>query len=240
MNTNVTVTINSAVITPASSLNDLLQILGNVQKLEKKPTSKYLREQGGEPVAETADSSIRVYSCGYASYKNGSGVTVVFVPDCKLYTYEFDIHENGEMKDPTDRIKNSDEVDMTYELWTVAIALRGESQIERNAFDRKGDRGENTGSQEEAEEKDNDRVRTSSFPSPEGNYIFREEVKERLSKLTAKEQETIVWVHTYGYTHEEIADYLGIDRTTVTHRLASAEKKFGGEKAAELLLSKVA
>lgn len=219
-----------------ATLNELLAVLGDVTRAERKPGAVALQEQE-RLVAESQDGRIRAYANGYASYKNDVGRTVVFVPDCKSYRYDFDQHLDPDIKD-------SDEEDASEFPWMVAIALRAESQIEYHAFgysdDRKdGKKDDEDSANDNKKEDDGKGARPAHFPDPLLTVVLREEVKARLSRLTKKEQETLIWVHTFGYTQQEIADHLKIAQQVVGNRLLNAEDKFGGRDMAENLLSKV-
>lgn len=81
---NITINANGnskgTIINNETTLNELLGSLGNVTRAEKTPTPKKLSETGGTVVAK-ADGCM-AYSCGYAVYDNGSGRTVMWLPDC--------------------------------------------------------------------------------------------------------------------------------------------------------------
>lgn len=70
---------NVTVINNESTLNELLSSLGNVIREEKTPTPKKLSEIGGTVVAKA--EGCMAYSCGYAVYDNGSGRTVMWLPE---------------------------------------------------------------------------------------------------------------------------------------------------------------
>ena len=71
-----------------STLAELIAFIGEVKKAEKTPTPKKLTESGSPVIAE--DPGCLVYACGYAVYDNGSGRTVMWLPDCVSFTYYFD------------------------------------------------------------------------------------------------------------------------------------------------------
>lgn len=51
---------------------------------------------------------------------------------------------------------------------------------------------------------------------------------ETLARLTRRQRDVVVpWLQ--GYTHQEIADMLGVCRTAVTQRLLRARKRMRGE-----------
>ena len=81
-------------ITTETTLGELLAILNLGEKPHDTPTPKMLRETAGDPVAVSPDplgygDGCKVYANGYAVYDNGSGRTVVWLPDCTSFTYYF-------------------------------------------------------------------------------------------------------------------------------------------------------
>jgi RNA polymerase sigma factor (sigma-70 family) len=46
-----------------------------------------------------------------------------------------------------------------------------------------------------------------------------------LAAMTEKQREVFVLYHKYGWTQQQIAEYLGLDQTTVRDRLRYAVKK---------------
>lgn len=95
---NGNVTVNGSI-----TFNELMDRLGDVEKAAETPTSKKLRETAGDPIAQTEDGMILAYGNGYAVYDNGSGRTVVWIPDCGEFTYHFQTVASEDVKD-TDTI----------------------------------------------------------------------------------------------------------------------------------------
>lgn len=125
-------------ITENTTLGELITILGDVSKAEKTPTSKALRETAGDPIAES--DGIQVYANGYGIYDNGSGRTVVWVPDCVSFTYRFDpmkeSEKGGEIKEHIDLPEGF----LESQHWMLAMTLIGDHRVEMNMMNRTGSR----------------------------------------------------------------------------------------------------
>lgn len=236
---NVTInqTINVSSIPEDISLRDLLDILGDVEKAGSKPTPKALRERKLEdgsvqkiaPLAEAMDGACKVYANGYAVYANGIGTTVLWLPDCRTFTYQFDELKDKEKEYLPQRSQIGEDV-MDSQPWFMAVMLRGDHQVERNAMDRKSDRkGKNQKlSLDEITEKDEQEYEWRPgcrFENPEAAYIRKEMIQEQLAKLTEKQKEVFILYHKYGYSQQEIADILGVTQKAVDFRLKAAENK---------------
>ena len=84
-------------ITENTTLGELLKLLNLGEKPHEIPTPKKLRENAGKPVAlypmsgsvPVQNVECTVYSNGFAVYDNGSGRTVLWLPDCTSFTYIF-------------------------------------------------------------------------------------------------------------------------------------------------------
>ena len=79
------------IITAATTLGELIGMLNLGEKPNDTPTPKKLRETAGEPIAVSQDplgygEGSKVYANGYAVYDNGSGRTVIWLPDCTSFT----------------------------------------------------------------------------------------------------------------------------------------------------------
>lgn len=223
-------------VTEDTTLKELLEIIGAVDKAEKTPTAKALREKTHEdgtieeikPLAESVDGGCKVYDNGYAVYSNCTGTTVLWLPDCCSYTYQFDeLKENERNYMP--QKSTVDEDVLGSQPWFMAVMLRGDHQVETNSmnrqFDRKGARKE-LWDEDETEEKQNERWNAGyHFESPEAAYIRKEMLQEQLGKLTERQREVFILYHQCGYTQQEIADMLGLTQQAVDYRLAGAEKK---------------
>lgn len=173
----------------------------------KTPTARQLRESGEEPVAVREigpDGSLSVYPGGYAVYSNGSGTTVVSIGECGEYTYQFHDGEDG--------LPIESRLLLDGEDWSVAVALKGEEQIEANLMNRKGDR---RGSRQYVEEWEHIRVEEEA-PDVLDAIIQRDMLSELLDCLTERQREVVTAYFFDGLTQQQIADKLGIGRRTVT------------------------
>lgn len=222
------------------SLSDLLAILGDVEKAETTPTAKALSvktlEDGNEeeipPLVQALDGDCRLYDSGYAIYSNCSGHTVVWLPDCRTFTHYFDKLTDKE-KEYLPQSRHIGEDVLGSQPWFMAVLLRGDHQLERNAMDRKSDRkGKNQKlSLDEIAEKEDQEASWRPgcrFDNPETAYIRKETIDENLAKLTDKQREMFVLYHADGYTQEEIADMLGIRRQVVNKQLKAAKRRIKG------------
>lgn len=226
-------------ITENTTLGELISILGPVTKAAKTPTSRKLAEEAGEPIA--ANDDILVYANGYAVYDNGSGRTVVWVPSCTTFTYYFDpmkeSEKGGEIKQSIDLPEGF----LESQPWVLALTLIGDHRVEQNSMNRrmggrKGtkdydaeDNGDKDGDAEDAVEKSyrneynwrEDRI----GEDPLTIYIRKETRREMLESMTPEQREVFILYFQYGYKQREIADMLGIDRSSVRSRMNYALKK---------------
>ena len=232
-------TINTNTITENTTLAELIAILGPVIKAEKTPTSKALREEAGEPIAE--DDRCQVYANGYGVYDNGSGRTVVWVPSCVAFTYRFDpmkeSEKGGEIKETFDMPEGF----LESQPWPIALTLIGDHRVEQNSMNRRqggrkgtkdynaDDNGDRDGDAEEAVE---DSYRNEYTwredqigEDPETIYIRKETRREMLESMTDKQREVFILYFHYGYRQQEIADMIGISKQSVNERLDGAIKK---------------
>lgn len=217
------------------SLHDLLTLLGNVEKAETKPTPKVLRERklgdGSveriDPLVEAMGGDCKVFSNGYAVYTNGIGTTVLWLPDCRTFTYYFRELTDKE-KDYLTQKSTVDETVFDEQPWFIAVMLRGDHQVEQNAMNRTGGRmdKDKSISLDEITEKEEVEWRPGCrFENPESAYIRKETMQEQLAKLTDRQREVFVLYHRDGYSQQEIADMLGIGQRAVSFRLEAAESK---------------
>lgn len=225
-------------ITENTTLKELIDILGTVEKAAQTPTSKKLREEAGEPIASAMDCT--VYANGYAVYDNGTGRTVMWIPSCVSFTYHFDkLRENEKtFMSETDTLPEG----LLESLpWFSALTLIGDHRVEANAMNRRqgsrtgskdydsDDLGDKDGDVEEAYEKQYQKEynwrETHIGENPESIFIRKETRQEMLASMTEKQREVFVLYYQYGYTQQEIADKLGIDQTSIRDRLDGALKK---------------
>ena len=137
-------------ITPNSTFNELLARLqslagaseeetscnAELKKVSKRPTAKYLCENVA-PIASYFNCT--AYANGYAVYATDVATTVIWIPDCLSYSYQFAHLEKNELA------YLSDHSDLSAEFlgnlpWHITVALCGEDQAERRLMHRKGDR----------------------------------------------------------------------------------------------------
>ena len=223
-------------ITENTTLGELLAILGDVTKAGKTPTSKTLREEAGEPIA--SEERCMVYANGYAVYDNGTGRTVVWVPACVAFKYQFD-----PMKETEKGYGVVESLDLPEELleslpWPMAITLIGDHRIERLSLQRKADRRQNKSlirgdneegdAQEDMEEREDSLAKEYTWQEgrfgedPQTVFIREETRKEALERMTDKQREAFILYYRDGYTQQEIADMFGISKPAVNLRLKCA------------------
>ena len=218
-------------------LSDLLSLLGNVNRAETTPTPKALREKKLEngtiesiaPFVETLDGTCKVYANGYAVYSNEIGTTVLWLPDCVSFTYQFDELKDAEKDYFPQRSEIGEDV-MGSQPWFIAVMLKGDHRVERNSMNRTG--GRRDGNQNlsldevtQREEQGNGWRPGCRFENPEAAYIRKEMMEEQLSRLTDKQRAVFLLYHREGYNQKEIAELLGISQQAVDYRLAGAESK---------------
>lgn len=187
------------------TFRQLREMVGNGAG-HKTPTARQLRESGEEPVAVREigpDGSLSVYPGGYAVYSNGSGTTVVSIGECGEYTYRF---HDGEDDLPTESRLLLDGED-----WSVAVALKGEEQIEANLMNRKGDR---KGSRQYEEDWEHIRVEEEA-PDVLDAIIQKDMLSELLGCLPERQREVIMAYFFDGLTQQQIADKLEVSQATV-------------------------
>ena len=236
-----TAPINSINITDETTLGELLCALNLDNKLPTTPTSKKLRETAGEPIACFPDplgmgEGGMLYANGYAVWDNGSGRTVMWLPDCKSFTYYFVKPKESEIGIVPEKTTLPEGL-LESQPWTLVVALIGEHRIEQNSMNRTGsrtgtkdfnfnDNGDKDGDVEEAVERS---FRNEYFwregrfgENPENACIRKETIHEMLEAMTDKQREVFVLYYDYGYTQPQIADMLGISKQAVSARLINA------------------
>lgn len=220
-----------------STLADLLAYIGEVKKAEKTPTPKKLAESGSTVIAE--ETGCLAYSCGYAVYDNGSGRTVMWLPDCVSFTYYFDEATDAEKGIIPDKDTLPDGL-LEMLPWVMAVTLIGEHRIEANSMNRTGsrsgtkdydsdDNGDKDGDAEAALEKTYEKAyvwrEDRIGESPETIFIRKETRREMLESMTDKQREVFTLYYYDGLKQCEIAERLGISRDSVNDRLECALKK---------------
>ena len=266
INGNVTVEVTDAKsesglnITENTTLGELIKLLNLGTKPYETPTPKKLRENAGDPVAHyplpevkyfgSEDSSFvddntdpkegcTVYSNGYAVYDNGSGRTVLWLPDCTSFTYVFTRPKSSEDGKIPYKKQISDEM-LESLSWFMAVMLIGDHRVENNLMNRKSSRkgakdydtddyGDKCGEAEEAVEEE---YRDEFFwnegrfgENPLDALIRKERDAAILAVMTDKQREVFLLYYKEGYTQQQIADMLGVDQTSVRDRLDGVLKK---------------
>ncbi len=181
----------------------------------RPPTARQLKDSGEEPVAVREigpDGSLSVYPNGYAVYSNGSGTTVVSIGECGEYTYRFHDGEDGLPIESRLLLDGDD--------WSVAVALKGEEQIEANLMNRKGDR---KGSRQY--EEDWEHIRVEELLDMLEAIVQRDMLSELMDCLTDRQREVITAYFFDELTQQQIADKLGVSQQAVDSILRQALKK---------------
>ena len=197
------------------TFRQLREIVGNGAGY-KTPTARQLRESGEEPVAVREigpDGSLSVYPGGYAVYSNGSGTTVVSIGECGEYTYQFHDGEDG--------LPTESRLLLDGDDWSIAVALKGEEQIEANLMNRKGDR---KGSRQYEDDWEHIRVE-EEVPDVLDAIIQMDMLSELLACLTERQREVVTAYCFDGLTQQQIADKLGVSHQAVDNILKQALKK---------------
>ena len=222
-------------ITEKTTLGELLAILHPGEKPGKTPTPKELRETAGDPAA--SEERCLVYRNGWAVYDNGSGCTVLWLPECVSFTWQFEKPKTNE-----DWIGSSQEELpeglLASQPWPIAVTLVGDHRVEENMLNRTGSRHgtkayEDIGFDADEEKdfmKDSEIERFFSQQerygeNPETTYIRKEMVHEIMASLTQKQREVVILYYLYEYTQEKIGEILSISRDSVNDRLEGAEEK---------------
>ena len=260
INGNVTVNVTNNAITPtdtneinfteSTTLGELLKLLNLGEKPHEIPTPKKLRENAGEPIAfypmsgsmPVENVKCTVYSNGFAVYDNGSGRTVLWLPDCTSFTYIFakpKASEEGMMP-----YKEEIPDEMLESLsWFTAVTLIGDHRVENNLMNRKSGRSMSVNydaydydDKQYADYDVKDPYRGAFFwndgrfgENPLDALIREERNREILAAMTDKQREVFLLYYKDGYTQQQIADMLGLTKQSVSERLSTAThrvKKF--------------
>ena len=218
-------------ITEKTTLGELLEILALGEKPAETPKPKDLRETAGEPVA--VEERCTVYRNGWAVYDNGSGRTVVWLPECESFTYYFDKPSYKRESCVSDHETLPDGF-LKSQPWPIAVTLVGDHQIEKNSMNRTGSRKGSKANidvyydYEITEEFASNPVMEDYFhklgcatENPETAYIRKENLQELLKNMTEK-QRRVFLLYQYGYTEAEIARKFGVKKAAVCRMLSRA------------------
>ena len=222
-------------ITEKTTLGELLEILALGEKPAETPKPKDLRETAGEPVA--VEERCSVYQNGWAVYDNGSGRTVVWLPECVSFTYQFDKPSYKRESYVPDR-ESLPEGLLESQPWPVAVTLVGDHRVEENLLNRTGSRrgtkafADANCDSEFTEEFVSDPVLEVFFrkqgrvaENPEAAYIWKETLHEMLDNMTRGQRRVFVLYYFKGYNQYEIADMLHIKQPSVWELLNNAVKR---------------
>lgn len=205
---------------------------GMPEKEKRRPGAIQLRNY--EPriarIELSEDGVCEVFSNGYAIYDNGDRKTVLWVPDCGSATYYFTPLRDNEKQYQKQRDDLGEDV-LGPLPWYNALLLAGEDQIWVNM-----DHPKSVGTASDADANDPE-VKPSyrwvcgtHFDNPEEAYLKKEAAEERRKALTEKQREAYEMYYEQGLTQQEIADILGVHRTTVQERLEGARDRFKQDK----------
>ena len=241
------VTKESFSITENTTLGELLKLLNPGEKPHEIPTPKKLRENAGKPIAfypvpESAsveNVECTVYSNGFAVYDNGSGRTVLWLPDCTSFTYVFTKPKASEGGMLPYKKHIPDEM-LESLSWFMAVMLIGDHRVENNLMNRKSSRkgakdydtddyGDKCGEAEEAVEEE---YRDEFFwnegrfgENPLDALIRKERDAAMLAAMTDKQREVFLLYYKEGYTQQQIADMLGCVVSMVNKHLKASLKR---------------
>jgi RNA polymerase sigma factor (sigma-70 family) len=225
-------------ITEKTTLGELLAILHLGEKPGKTPTPKELRETAGDPVAE--EERCLVYSNGWVVYDNGSGRTVLWLPDCVSFTYQFIKPEKNEAREVS-ACEELPEGLLASQPWPIAVTLAGDHRIEGNLMNRTGSRkGTKAYEYEVVPEFEEDTPEetfikelffhdASVCENPETGFIRKEMIQEMLNRMTERQRKAFVLVYRDGYSEVEAACLMHISQQSVYRLLTRARataKKF--------------
>ena len=214
--------------------------MGEVKKSKQKMTPKKLRETAGEPIA--AMDGCLVYRNGYAVYDNGSGRTVVWLPDCVRFTYWFVQPKPTEVGLVPAKETLPDGL-LESTPWVVALTLIGDHRVENNLMNRMGsrlgtvdfdsaDNGDKDGDAEKKREEsyqDEFSLETGRFgENPEAALIRKETIQEMLDQLEPEQKMVFVLYYRDGYTQQKVAEMCGLSLSKVNRYIQKAKMTLRG------------
>ena len=218
-------------ITPGTSLGEILEMLGDVERLPKTPKKRQLMEMTGGPMAEY--EGCYVFDNGYVLYENGSGRTTMWLPDCVRFIYQFTKLRDAEKIRGLREYEEIPEEQMREMSWVVVLTTIGGHRIEYLSLNRKGDRA---GSRADLYDETNDENQEEPLrreyvwkdaqfgEDPETAYIRKETLARALASMTDKQREAFLLYYRDGYTQPEIGKKFGISKVAVGQRLNEAIK----------------
>ena len=217
-----------------ATVREYMGDMENVMRQARTPTVNELT--GMNLLAESEDGSIRLYENGYAVYDNGTSRTVFFLPEYRSFTFWFGASSAQGSKAT---LSFDDLADLPL---SIAVTMIGEHRIEANVMNRRqgcGRKGTRDFAADMNGDKNDDREKAAEkqfLPNytcragwlgenPEKVMIRNESWQEMMGQLTVKQKEAFLLYFEQGFTQWEIAEMLGIGRTTVEDRLKGAKKK---------------
>ena len=224
-------------ITPRTKLGEVIAMLNLGEKPSKIPTPRSLYDTAGEPVADMRDCTL--FRNGFVIYQNRSGRTVVWLPDCTRFTYNFNKLRDAEKNTLRETYTLPEEY-LEKQPWVIAVTLIGDHRVESNVMNRSGSRVGTTDF-DSSDLDDCDDEETEAVANlhqkkfrwmdemigedPLTIVIRRESKREMLAVMTEKQRQAFLLYFRYGYTEKQIATILGISRDSVNDRLSGALKK---------------
>lgn len=223
-------------ITAKTTLGELLAML-NLGDKPKVPTPKMLFETAGEPIADT--NGCTLFRNGFAIYQNGTGRTVVWLPDCTNFTFYFNKLKDSEK----DTFRETCELPKGFlesQPWIIAVTLIGDHRIESNSMNRTGSRKDTADfSSKDNGDKDDAIEKAMADPfrrafnwydgrigeNPQDAVERRETREEMLAAMTDKQREVFIMYYRDGVSQRQIAAMLGVDHRAIGFRLEGALKK---------------
>ncbi|MCM1530337.1 MAG: sigma-70 family RNA polymerase sigma factor [Alistipes sp.] len=222
-------------ITAKTTLGVLLAML-NLGDKPKVPTPKKLFETAGEPIADM--NGCTLFRNGFAIYQNGTGRTVVWLPNCTNFTFYFNKLKDSEK----DTFRETCELPKGFlesQPWIIAVTLIGDHRIESNSMNRTGSRkdtadfsSKDNGDKDDAIEKAIADPYRRAFnwydghmgENPQAAVERRETREEMLASMTDKQKEVFIMYYRDGMTQDQIAEVIGISQKGVDYRLDGAIK----------------
>ena len=164
------------------------------------------------------DYMISVFPNGFAVAESRRRYTVVRADQCLSYTYDYSDHTatGYEYEKPV----VIDESVFLDQPWPVRIMLTVDDQLWANEENREG-----RWLSEHPEIPDDKEWMLGNYVSFEDRVIARMEWEEALSNLTEMQRVMFRLYKEEGYTQDEIAQILGIGRTTVKKHLEFALRR---------------